>query len=80
VIARQIVDLFAAMPCEHAELPDNLLAFIVFGQTLCARHVAKIECDIPIEAGRPFGLSDCGGQAFPSTCQIAANMSIGKHP
>src|SRR5436190_2489853 len=74
VIARQVVDLLASMSLERAELPDNLQPFFVFGGTLSAGKISKVQRNIPIEPRCALGLLDCRDQAFPAVRLVAGHV------
>src|SRR5262249_9187824 len=76
VIPRQVVDVFATVLLQYAELADDLRAFRIFGRIVGARHVTKVQPDVPPKTGRAFGLTEGGGQTFPSSFLITAHMSI----
>src|SRR5207342_2199189 len=64
MISGEIVDLLAAMPPEHLELTDDLLAFGVLGRALRAGHIDEVQRDIPGETRWALRLLQRGRQTL----------------
>ena len=59
MVAAEAVDVLALVLLESlAKLADDLLAFLVVGQVLGSRLVAKIDGGVPIKRGSPVGGSE----------------------
>jgi hypothetical protein len=63
MVARNIIDIFPPMFLEGAELVNNLFTLWIDRESLCSRHIAHINGNLPVKGRRTlfaaeFGLRD----------------------
>ena len=71
MIARQVIEVLAAVRLGRAELPHHFLTFRIVRRALVAGKIAEMQHDVPLKrrsalVAAVFGLPDCLGQALPA--------------
>ena len=84
VIARNIVDIFAAVLLQGVILLDKNLSILVGWRKLTGAEVAHVDHDIPVETGRTFDtsfrLANHLRKTLPSVANVGRHMGIAGGP